>query len=131
MMQVRRVLLLPHSRFKTIAPGPNCVDSPKPIFPSGSVTPPPPLHPLAGLISGASLMIAALLGWVSFVFQLTMLQSLQASPPSNTPPPQKKGGPVGYRGTVVWGAAPEPKQCFLALCSSNTPILGLHTFAGL
>ena len=26
----------------------------------------------------------------------------------------------------VWGATPEPKQYFLAVCSSNTPILGMQ-----
>ena len=26
----------------------------------------------------------------------------------------------------VWGATPDPKQYFLALCSSNTPILGIQ-----
>uniref|UniRef100_A0A7S1NLE6 Uncharacterized protein n=1 Tax=Eutreptiella gymnastica TaxID=73025 RepID=A0A7S1NLE6_9EUGL len=42
-----------------------------------------PFHPCRdglSLIGGASLMIAALLGWVSFVFQLTKLQSLQECP---------------------------------------------------
>ena len=32
--------------------------------------------------------------------------------------------PVGYSGTGGWGATPEPKQYFLALCSSNTIIRG-------
>ena len=32
--------------------------------------------------------------------------------------------PVGYSGMGVWGATPEPKQYFLALCTSNTIIRG-------
>ena len=34
--------------------------------------------------------------------------------------------PMGYIGMGVWSATPEPKQYFLALCSSNTPILGIQ-----
>ena len=36
------------------------------------------------------------------------------------------GWPVGYSGMGVWGATPEPKQYFLALCSANTTILGIQ-----
>ena len=35
--------------------------------------------------------------------------------------------PMVCRGTGVWGTTPEPKQFFLALCSSNTPILSIKT----
>ena len=33
---------------------------------------------------------------------------------------------MGYIGIGVWGATPEPKEYFLASCSSNTPILGIQ-----
>ena len=33
---------------------------------------------------------------------------------------------MGYSGMSVWGATPEPKHYFLALCSSNTTIIGIQ-----